>query len=153
MTITLADHRRAIPRGAWRPLLDRTPKLVPLYGVRVPAGFPSPADDHVEGVLDLHELLVRHPAATFFVRVQGDSMEGAGIHHGDILVVDRSLEARHDCIVVATVGTEQTVKRLRIGRDGEITLIAANPRYAPIRLQDGEELRIWGVVTGVVRQL
>jgi DNA polymerase V len=88
--------------------------LLPLFGGKVAAGFPSPADDYVEKSLDLNELLVKRPAATFFVRVQGASMIGAGIHNGDMLVVDRSLEAQSGSVVIAVINGDLTVKRLVI---------------------------------------
>ena len=125
---------------------------LPLYGCKVSAGFPSPADDYLEGALDLNEHLIAHPAATFFVRVSGDSMLGAGIHPDDILVVDRSLEASSGRIVVVALNGELTVKRLHIGRDG-IQLLAENPTYSPINLQEGSELHVWGVVTSVIHRL
>lgn len=123
-----------------------------LYGARVPAGFPSPADDYVEGRLDLNEHLIRHPAATFFVRASGDSMLGAGIHPGDLLVVDRSLEPAHGRVVIAVVDNELTVKRLEV-RDGRVRLLAQNDRYPPIAFDEGTDLQIWGVVTSVVHSL
>lgn len=124
---------------------------VPLYLEAVPAGFPSPAEDYVEGDLDLNEYLVRNPAATFMVRVQGDSMIGAGIHDGDVLVVDRSREAAPGKIVVAVLDGELTVKRL--ARRGEQYLLEPeNPDYAPIVVENGRELFVWGVVTGMVRR-
>ncbi len=123
-----------------------------LYLVRIPAGFPSPADDYVERALDLNAYLVRNPAATFMVRVSGDSMTGAGIADGDILVVDRSEEAVHGRIVVAVLEGEMTVKRLHIRRR-ERLLVPENPRYRPLRVGPDQELRIWGVVTGVVRRV
>ena len=89
--------------------------MVPLYGNEVPAGFPSPADDYAEGVLDLNAHLIREPTATFFVRARGDSMIGAGIHDGDLLVVDRSLEATNGKVVIVSINGELTVKRLRRG--------------------------------------
>ena len=109
----------------------------------------SPAEDHVEGRLDLNEHLIRHPAATFFVRASGDSMLGAGIHPGDLLVVDRSLEPAHGKVVIAVVDNELTVKRLEV-RDGRVRLLAENDRYPPIACAEGTDLQIWGVVTSVV---
>jgi DNA polymerase V len=123
---------------------------LPLYGSRISAGFPSPADDDLEGTLDLNEHLVQHPAATFFVRVQGDSMIGAGIHHGDLLVVDRALEAKSGSIVVAVVDGELTVKRLKIAGE-RVWLMAENPAFAPLELRDGQALHLWGVVAHAVR--
>ncbi len=117
----------------------------------VPAGFPSPAEPYAEEPLDLNELLVARPAATFFVRASGDSMTGAGIRPDDILIVDRSLEARDGSIVVATVDNEFTVKRLRRA-GGDIRLEAANPRYPDIVFADEMELRVFGVVTAVIHR-
>ncbi|MCG3146447.1 MAG: Protein UmuD [Gammaproteobacteria bacterium] len=124
----------------------------PLFLSRVPAGFPSPAEDYVEGSLDLNEHLIAHREATFFMRVQGHSMTGAGIQDGDLLVVDRSLEAGHGDIVVAVVDGELTVKRLW-RRGGRVRLLAENPAYAPIDLKDGQELAVWGVVTNIIRSV
>lgn len=126
------------------------PRLtIPLFLEGVSAGFPSPAQDFVERALDLNELLIAHPAATYFVRVDGDSMTGAGIYSEDILVVDRSLRAEHGDIVIAGLNGELTVKRLELRP--VVRLVACNPAYAPIRLADGIELDVFGVVTGVVR--
>ena len=122
----------------------------PQMSSSVSAGFPSPAADYVEASLDLNELLVKHPAATFFVRCSGDSMTGAGIYQGDILVVDRSVEPRDGMIVVAAIGGEFTVKRLSI-KEGEAWLMPENPAYKPIKAGEGVELAIWGVVTSSIR--
>ena len=127
-------------------------QLTPLYSHSISAGFLSPADDYIEDRLDLNELLVSNKVATFFLRVKGDSMLNAGIHHGDIIVVDRSVQPVHRSIVVAVVDGELTVKRL-INCDGITELHAENPKYAPICLQEGQELTIWGVVTSSVHQV
>jgi DNA polymerase V len=118
----------------------------------VVAGFPSPAEQYHETPLDLNELLVKRPAATFFVRVQGDSMIGEGIHDGDILVVDRSLEPGEGWMVIACVDGEFTVKTLRRDKSG-IRLEAANPAYPPIRFSGEMQLRVFGVVTAVIHRL
>ena len=123
---------------------------LPLYTSRIAAGFPSPADDHLEAPLDLNAHLVKHPAATFVVRVDGDSMTGAGIYNGDLLVVDRSLDAKSGHIVVAVVNGEMTVKRLLIDRK-RIRLVPENPAYKPIEIREGADLVIWGVVAHVIR--
>lgn len=125
------------------------PLELPLYATKVAAGFPSPADDYVEGQLDLNSHLVKHPAATFFVRVAGDSMIGAGIHPGDILVVDRSLEPVNGKIVIAVLNGELTVKRLR-RRDGVVCLVAENEHYPRIPIHEETDFMIWGVVTSVI---
>ena len=118
-------------------------QYIPLYSHSISAGFPSPADDYIEDRLDLNELLISNKPATFFLRVKGDSMINAGIHHGDIIVVDRSLQPVHRAIVVAVVDGELTVKRL-ISQRGVTELHAENPKYLPIRLQEGQELTVWG---------
>lgn len=122
----------------------------PLYSSAPAAGFPAPGDDMVEKSLNVHDYLVKHPVSTFFVRVEGDSMEGAGIFSGDILVVDRSVEAISGKIVVAAVGGGLVIKRLsKIGE--KMMLMSENTAYAPIEVTGDEECFIWGVVTGSVR--
>lgn len=122
---------------------------LPLYGCSVRAGFPSPADDYIEMHLDLNTHLIKHPSATFFVTAAGDSMIHDGIAPGDMLVVDRSLEAVHGKIVIAALNGELTVKRLsRI--DGQVKLLPANDQYRPIEITGEEDLVIWGVVTHVI---
>jgi DNA polymerase V len=118
----------------------------------VPAGFPSPAADYEEDKLDLNKHLIRHPAATFFVRSIGDSMLGAGIHCGDLLVVDRSLEPRDRSVVIAAVNGELTVKRIRI-RKKKITLEPENESYRVQKINENMEFEIWGVVTSVIHEL
>ena len=100
----------------------------PLYLALVAAGFPSPADDHLDRELDLHELLIQHPASTFYVRLASDSMQGAGLYDGDLLIVDRSLEPKHTDIVVAVLNGELTVKRL-FKQGLLVQLRPANHRY------------------------
>ena len=114
----------------------------PLYASAPAAGFPAPGDDTVESSLNVHDLLVKHEAATFFVRVEGDSMEGAGIFSGDYLVVDRSVEARAGKIVVAAVNGELVVKRLAI-QDGRHILVSEQEGYKPIVVSDDEDCFIW----------
>jgi DNA polymerase V len=119
------------------------------YENTIPAGFPSPAADYIEGRLDLNEFLIKRPAATFLVRFVGDSMSGAGIHDGDIGVVDRSIKAVPGCIVVAAVDGEMCVKRL--ARRGARTILeSANELYPPIVLKEEEFLAVWGVVTASI---
>lgn len=124
-------------------------RQLPLFISKVAAGFPSPADDYVEKTLDLEELLIQKPAATFFVRAQGDSMLGAGIHPNDILVVDRSKEPMPDKIVICAVNGELTVKRL-IFTDGQWRLKAENSAYPDIVLTEDLETVFWGTVTNVI---
>jgi len=127
----------------------RTKLELPLQNCSVPAGFPSPAEDYVEHKIDLNSYLVTHPAATFFVRASGNSMTGANIHDGDLLIVDRALEAAHDDIVIAVVHGEITVKRLHYLR-GEVALVPENDSYKKIFINEHSELHIWGVVTNVI---
>lgn len=130
---------------------QKTPVRRPLFLSGVSAGFPSPAEDYIDRKLDLNELLIKNPAATFFVRVAGDSMTGAGINHDDILIVDRSLEALSGRIVIAVYNGELTVKRLIHDKDS-IRLVAENPAYAPLVIDRDNGCEIWGVVTAVVHQ-
>ena len=124
----------------------------------VVAGFPSPAEQYQETPLDLNELLVKRPAATFFVKVQGDSMTGEGIHDGDLLVVDRSLRPASGDVIIACVDGDFTVKTLRLGNGergkghGEVRLVAANPNYPDIVLKPGQELDYFGKVTACIHQ-
>ena len=123
-----------------------------LYASRVPAGFPSPADDYIDQRLDLNDHLIEHPAASFFVRVSGDSMIGAGIHDGDLLIVDRALKPLDGRVVIAALGGELTVKRL-VFRNETPWLIPENPDYAPLEIREGLDCVIWGVVTRVIHAL
>ncbi|OQS40523.1 LexA family protein [Chromobacterium haemolyticum] len=125
--------------------------LLPVAAAPVRAGFPSPADDYLDDAISLDGYLISDPAATFLVRVRGDSMRGAGIDEGDLLVVDKGLTANHGDIVIAVLDGEFTVKRLHRVR-GRCALIAENPAYPPIRLADGQELEVWGVVRGCVKR-
>lgn len=125
------------------------PCACPLFLVPVSAGFPSPADDYLEGPLDLNAHLITHPAATFFVRVTGDSMIGAGIHTGDLLVVDRALAPTERRVVIAVVNGELTVKRL-VYRHGQLVLVPENSAYEPLRITPETDCAIWGVVTHVI---
>ena len=124
----------------------------PVFLERVPAGFPSPAGDYMEGKLDLNQYLIKHPAATFFVRVSGDSMTEAGIHSGDLLIVDRSLEPTDGNIVIAALDGDLTVKRLE-RRKGKLRLLAANEDYDPLEVSEEQSFEIWGVVTNVIHSL
>ncbi len=135
-----------------RPLSQPARLPLPPFSHAGRAGFPSPADDYISDTLDLNEHLIRHKEATFFLRAKGHSMTGAGIQDGDLLVVDRSLAPTHRTIVIAVVDGEFTVKRL-YKHAGKIHLLAENPDYAPIELQDGQELQVWGVVTSVIHTL
>lgn len=133
--------------GVFIPLIPAPKLSFPIDTVKVSAGFPSPAADYEESRLDINEYLVRNPVSTFFFPVQGDSMEGAEIHDGDILVVDKSVRARHGHIVIAFIDGQRLVKRL-YHRAGRVALMAENPNYPPLEIQEGMELHIWGVVVG-----
>lgn len=122
---------------------------LPIYLESVSAGFPSPADDYTEKSLDLNDLLIKNPAATFFVRVSGDSMINAGMSSGDILVVDRSLDAKNNSIVIAVVNGEMTVKRLSL-KNGQVFLCPENPQYKPIKITSEMYFEVWGVVRSVI---
>ena len=125
---------------------------LPLYLAPVEAGFPSPAEDYLDRRLDLHQHLVRNEAATFFLRAHGESMLGAGIHDGDLLIVDRSVDAVHRKVVIAALDGELTVKRL-LHREGRVFLAPENPQFEPIDITESEFVHIWGVVTYVVHKL
>ena len=128
------------------------PKIkIPLYIEHVSAGFPSPAQDYVEQRLDLNQLCVKRPAATYFVRVEGDSMIDAGIYPDDLLVVDRSVTAVHGDIVIASLNGEFTVKVLE--REPVVRLVPRNCRYNPIVINEGDDFEIFGVVTNVIRTM
>ena len=124
---------------------------LPLFLSPVKAGFPSPADDYIEKKLDLNEHLVRNPPATFFLRVSGDSMKDAGIHNEDLLIVDCSINAVSENIVVAALDGELTLKRVR-KIEGKLYLIAENNSYSSIPVNDSSDLVIWGVVTHVIHR-
>ena len=135
------------------PLLTKRSRLaLPLAGERVAAGFPSPADDYVEVGIDLNEQLIHHPTSTFFLRVSGDSMLGAGIHDGDLLVVDRSLDPRPGRVVVAVLDGAFTLKRL-VRHQGRLRLEAANSAYPPLELHRCGDVQIWGVAIHVIHPL
>lgn len=131
-------------------MTKKAAKSVVITGI--PAGFPTPSSDFTQSLMDLNELVVEHPAATYFVQVQGHSMKGAGIFTGDILVVDRAVAHKVDSIVVAVVDGEFTVKKIgEIG--GKKFLIAENSDYHPLELKEGMNVEIWGVVTFVIHKL
>ena len=149
---TLCARKQQMPAEAMHPAMDAAKVRLPLFASSVPAGFPSPAEDYAQGKLDLNEFMVEHEAATFYVRVKGHSMTGAGILDGDIIAVDRALEPRHGDIVLAVIDDELTVKELHL-ENGWVRLLPHNPDFPPIDFKTGQELTIWGVVKGVVRKL
>ncbi len=124
---------------------------IPLFSDAVSAGFPSPATDYCERKLDLNELCIQKPAATYFVRAQGDSMIDAGIFPGDVLVIDRSIDASHGDIVIAAVNGELTVKRLET--KPQTRLVPMNSQHAPIVIPEEADLEIFGVATNVIHSL
>jgi len=126
--------------------ISPNPLWLDMCGWKVPAGFPSPAADHTQKRIDLNEHLIRNKEATFLFRVKGDSMIGAGIFEGDTLLVDRSVEPKHNSIVLAILNNEFTVKRL-YRRGGVVKLVAENPIYPARVIKPEEELTVWGVVT------
>jgi DNA polymerase V len=134
------------------PQKKQTTHRINLYHERAQAGFPSPAEDYIDCALDLNEYLIKHPSATFFVRVHGDSMKGAGIFHDDILIVDRALEARDQSVVLAILDGEFTVKRLNI-RGTKTYLLPENKHYMPIEITEGNDFQVWGIVTNVIHRL
>lgn len=133
-----------------KPISASDPPL-PAFLSPVQAGFPSPADDYIENQLNINELVVQRPAATFFVRVEGESMADANIHSGDILVVDRSIQASSGKIVVAVINGEFTVKRFVL-KNGSAYLQPENPKFPAIKIEAGAEFQIWGVVTYVIHK-
>jgi len=126
--------------------------LIPFVLDYISAGFPSAADDYVENQLDLNKFLIQHPAATFFIRVEGDSMINAGIHSGDLLIVDRAVEVRHGRIVVAQINGEFTVKRIEhVG--AHTYLVPENKNFKSQRITDEMSFDVWGVVTYVIHSV
>jgi len=125
---------------------------IPLFLQMISAGFPSPAEDYIDKRLDLNEYLIKHPSATFFVRVEGDSMINAGIHHGDILIVDRALEPAHKKIIVAVINGEMTVKRMHKIKD-TLYLLPENDNFETITVRDEMDFQVWGVVAHVIHSI
>ena len=131
---------------------DNSLETVPYILSRISAGFPSPADDYIENNLSISELLIKNQLSTFLMKASGESMIEAGINDGDVLVVDRSLEARSRDIVIAIFEGNLTVKRLIIKADGSAILKSENPLYKNILISEHTELEIWGVVTSAIHQ-
>lgn len=132
--------------------MEENEKLPPMAQDGIHAGFPSPATDYMTQAIDLNKELVKHPAATFYGRVVGDSMIDAGVDEGDILVIDRSLTAKDGDMAVCFVDGEFTLKYLRM-KDNELTLVPANPNYPQISITEGVEFRMWGVVTYIIKKV
>jgi len=141
-----------LAKGLSAPHSENITKLeIPLFSSTVAAGLPSPAEDHVEDTLDLNNYMVQRPDSTFMLRVEGESMKNVGILPNDILIVDRSIKAIHNKIVIAALDGELTVKRL-FHRGGLIKLLPENPAYPEIEVESESELHIWGVVVGSFRR-
>lgn len=145
---------RTLPDTFTRPALSLNNISLPLFSSKVAAGFPSPADEHVEKRLDPNDFLIDNEEATFFVTIEGQSMIDAGLLPGDKVVVDRSKNARKNHIVLAVVDGEFTIKRLSKDANGRPLLIPENSTgaYQPIQIKDGMQFEIWGVVTGAFRR-
>lgn len=127
-------------------IVQRTRISRPIFLTRVPAGFPSPADNYVEGRIDLNRELIRHPLTTFYVRVIGDSMRDAGIFPDSLLVVDRAIDAKNGDIIIARIGDELCVKRFSRNGDGRVWLLSENELFAPIEVSEEDDFEIWGRV-------
>lgn len=125
--------------------------FLPMAHSKVQAGFPSPADDFHVKRIDLNDVLMTHPHATFLLKVSGDSMRDAGIDDGDTLVVNRAMKPAHGQIVVAVVDGEFTVKYL-YQKPGKMCLRPANPTYPELRFKDGQTVELWGVVTACIKR-
>ncbi|CCD08300.1 DNA polymerase V [Legionella pneumophila subsp. pneumophila] len=125
---------------------------LPVFASKIQAGFPSPADDYIEGYLDLNTKFIKHPSSTFVLQATGESMVDAGIFSGDWLLVDRSIEPSDGRIVIAAVNGELTVKRLS-KKGGRVQSLPANPKFQPIDITEDSEMVIWGVVTLVLHEL
>ena len=141
---------RAGDINAFLDISPRSEAAVPLMSTAAACGFPSPADDYMDRPLDFNELLVKNPAATFAVRISGESMNGRGLYPGDIAVVDRSRQPVSGCIVLGLVGGEFTIKTYRV-KVGGILLEAANPDFPAIAITEASAFEVWGVVTGIIR--
>lgn len=124
---------------------------IPMFGDAVPAGAPSPAQDYLDMDLNLHDFLVQNPADTFCVRAIGDSMIDANIQSGDVMVVDKALEPSNNDIVLAVLDGDFTVKHIRKS-EGELYLMPANENYQPIKITEGVDFKVWGVVTFIIQK-
>ena len=133
-------------------VIQQSEVQLPIADGGIKAGFASPAQDYLESSIDLNKELIRNPSSTFFGRVSGDSMSGAGIDDGDILVIDKSLDARNGDIAVCFVNGEFTLKRIEF-KDDQVWLIPANPKYKIIKVDKDEEFMIWGVITYTIKKI
>lgn len=145
------QQQNRLPKNFFK-LQANTRYEIPLILARISAGFPSPAEDYVEQKLDLNQHLIKHPAATFFVRADGESMVGAGINSGDMLIVDRATAASNNSVVLAVINGEFTIKRIRkVG--SKILLVPENPNFKPIEITQDMEFEVWGTVLHVIRSM
>lgn len=124
---------------------------LPNVGTQIVAGFPSPAEDYLEAMLDLNQALIKNPSATFYGRVKGSSMKDAGVDPGDLLVIDKSLSYRNNALAVCFLNGEFTLKRIKIEGD-TLLLMPANPDYQPIVVKDGADFAVWGIVTYIIKK-
>ena len=126
---------------------------LPFADCGIKAGFPSPAQDYITESIDLNKVLVRHSETTFYAKVSGDSMRDMGISDGDLLVIDRAIEAQSGDLVAAFLDKEFTLKQFKLDRTNHCAwLIPANPKYEPIKVTEENEFLIWGVVTSCIKQ-
>lgn len=141
----------------WSPVEAVDFGSVRFFDEAVPAGFPSPAEDHLDLDLDLNTYLIQHPSATFCVRIEGDSMVGAGIQNGDVVLVDRAVDPSNGCVVLAVLDGEFTVKRIQIQinelHEEKLFLIPENPKLSPISVEEESNFQVWGVVTFVIHKV
>ena len=154
MSATIANEKNAPIINSLNEFIHaKIPNItLPMYGSTVSCGFTSPAEDHVESQLSLDEYLVPNPNATFFVRASGDSMTGAGIYDGDLLIIDRSIEVKNNHVVLAILDTEFTIKRF-IKNNDKVFLKAENPSFDDIPIHPDQHLMVWGVVVHVIHHL
>lgn len=150
LTKTIRVPLSSVPRI--KKIIDNVSYGIPIFSSKVQAGFPSPADDYIEGYLDLNTKFITHPSSTFVVQAIGDSMVEAGIFAGDWLLVDKSLEATDGKIVIAAINGELTVKRLS-RKNNQVQLLPANPQFKPIDITQECDMVIWGVVKLVLHEL
>ena len=147
-----ASRKRGGEVAAFIDVEGRSALRVPMMAWSAAAGFPSPAEDYVDRPQDFNELLIEHPAATFAIRIEGESATGAGIFPGDIAVVDRAREPVNGSIILALLDGACTVKRYRI-KDNTVWLQAENPAFADMPLADGQSFEVWGIITRSIRML
>lgn len=126
-------------------------KPMPVLPFEISAGFPSPALDFTQQSIDLNKILIKHPSATYYGRVQGESMSNAGINDGDLLIIDKSIEADNGKIAVCYLDGEFTLKRIKL-RNNELWLMPENDKYCPIKIDENNSLSIWGIVTYIIKK-